>query len=605
MCGIIGINSYSNVIPKTLTGLSKLEYRGYDSAGLSYIDSSNTIITLKTVGKIDQLCQKIKLDEPTSLISIAHTRWATHGEPSERNAHPHSSGKVSIVHNGIIENCDSLRKELIAQNVNFASDTDSEVILHLVEKSYKEGHSPAESIRKACARLEGSYATLVLFADHPDIIIATKKSTPLIVGENKQGNFVSSDLFSISTFVDNVSYLEDHDLAIVHKNKTEIFDIDGNSVTRQKNDVCQKTLSYEKGYFDHYMQKEIFEQPLTSKNTLDHYINNKSFTTAIPDLGIDQVEKIYIIACGTSYFAGLTAKHWLQNFLNISVDVEIASEFQYNPLIQNPKNLCIFLSQSGETADTIRSFKDFKNYTLKSIGIVNVPESTIGRETDICLPLKAGQEVGVASTKAFTSQLIVLACLTLKAALEKKTISAERAQFYIEQLLLLPGKISELLNHTDKYKAIASMLVNAKSVIYIGRGIAYATACEGALKLKELSYIHAEAIPAGELKHGSIALIDEKVYVVAIAPNDTLVHKTISNIYSVISRKGKVILLSDFKENNISEKCQAHLSITHSDAFSSPILYNIPLQLISYHTALLAGNNVDQPRNLAKSVTVE
>jgi len=604
MCGIIGINSFTNVIDKTMSGLKNLEYRGYDSAGISYIDNSD-IITLRTLGKIDQLYQKIRREDPKSLISIAHTRWATHGEPSERNAHPHSSGRVSIVHNGIIENNDELRNELTSQGVSFSSETDSEIVLHLIEKSLEAGKTPIQAVRDAAARIYGSYALLILFAEHPDILIATKKSSPLVLGLNKQGGFVSSDLFSISSFLTEVSYLEDNDLAVIHKDKIEILDKDNKQVTRQLHQVCQKTASYEKGFFDHFMQKEIFEQPMTSKNTLDHYISNKEFTEAIPNLQIHKVEKIYIIACGTSYFAGLAAKHWFQNFLNISTDVEIASEFQYNPLIQNSKNLVIFISQSGETADTIRVLRDFKNHTLKSIGIVNVPESTIGREVDICLPIKAGQEIGVASTKAFTSQLVTLACLTLKAALEKNTLSKERTSSYIDQLLLLPGRISELLNHDDDYKNISSSLVNAKSVLYIGRGISYANACEGALKLKEISYIHSEAIPAGELKHGSIALVDEQIFVVALAPNDTTIHKTISNIYSVIARKGKVVLLSDFKESGLSEKCAFHLSINHSDIFSSPILYNIPLQLISYHTALLAGNNVDQPRNLAKSVTVE
>jgi glucosamine--fructose-6-phosphate aminotransferase (isomerizing) len=606
MCGIIGINGIGNVIPNTLKGLSRLEYRGYDSAGISFIsEKSDTITTIKSVGKIDDLSQKLLKDSHIGEIAISHTRWATHGEVSEANAHPHSNTKVSIVHNGIVENSDALKKKLVETGSVFLSDTDSEVILHLVTQYLSEGNTPDESVRKASKDLDGSYAILALFADYPDTLIATKRNSPLAVGLNAEFSIVSSDSFSMSNFVDKISYLEDCDLAIVRKNTIEMFNRDGKLVDREKKEICSKVASYEKGHFEHYMQKEIFEQPLTSKSTIEHYIRNKEFTSAIKDITISKVEKIYIFACGTSYFAGLIAKQWLQDFLHISTDIEIASEFRYNPMIQNKNNLSIFISQSGETADTARCLKEFKNHTLKSIGIVNTAESTIGRDVDICLPLRAGQEIGVASTKSFTSQLIVLACLTLKVASDKKSISQERLEFYIEQLLLLPGKISELLNYTDKYRVIAGSILESRSVLYIGRGISYAVASEGALKLKELSYIHAESIQAGELKHGPIALIDDKVSVIAIAPDNELINKTLSNVHSIIARKGKVILLSDIKENTISDKCQHHFPIISSDTFTTPMLYNIPLQLISYYAATLSGKNVDQPRNLAKSVTVE
>lgn len=604
MCGIIGINGSANIIQDTLTGLSRLEYRGYDSAGISYI-TDNKIITTKVSGKISQLQEKILQTNPYSNIAIAHTRWATHGEPSERNAHPHSSKKVSIVHNGIVENHEILKKELAQEGVVFSSDTDSEVILHLVEKYLNLGCTPAQAVRKTSSRLDGAFAILVLFSEHPNILIATKKHSPLAVGMNKDCTIVSSDSFSVSNLITEISYLEDYDLAIVYKDQIEIFDQKDHLVTREKKEICSKMSSYEKGQFEHYMQKEIFEQPITSKATLDLYLKDKKFTSVIPNLDVAKIEKIYIIACGTSYCAGLVAKHWIQDLLHISVEVEIASEFQYNPFIQNKNNIAIFISQSGETSDTVRCLRAFKNHTLKSIGIVNVPESTIGRESDICLPINAGQEIGVASTKSFTSQLIVLGCLVLKAALEKKSLPEERVKFYVESILLIPGRIADLLNYSDQYQKIAKLIINSKSVIYIGRGMSYAIASEGALKLKELSYIHAEAIPAGELKHGPIALIDEQVSVVAIAPNDSMITKTISNVHSILSRKGNVILLSDFKENGISNKCSAHLSISSFDVFSTPILYTIPLQLFSYYAAIISGNNVDQPRNLAKSVTVE
>jgi glucosamine--fructose-6-phosphate aminotransferase (isomerizing) len=603
MCGIIGINSQSEVVSKTLKGLLKLEYRGYDSAGISFIGEDKKISTLKVVGKINLLQEITKKEKAQGTLTISHTRWATHGEPSEKNAHPHSSAKISIVHNGIIENSDEIKSQF--SDSAFKSETDSEVILHLVEHFLNNGISPANAIRKATAQLEGSYAILAIFADHPEIMIATKKNSPLVLGQSDDSSYVSSDSYSLSGYVESVSYLEDQDLAILSKGKFEIFDINGNPATRSSSNLCRKVSSYTKGNFEHYMQKEIFEQPMTSKDTLDHYIKNKKFTEAIPKLDIEKIEKIYIIACGTSYFAGLIAKSWIENYLHISTEVEIASEFQFNPLVQNKNNISIFISQSGETADTVRCLREFKNYTQKSIGIINSTQSTIARETDISLPLCAGQEIGVASTKAFTSQLLVLACFTLKASSEKNSLPQEKVEHYINHLLLSPGKIAESLNHTEIYRNIAKDIVKSKSVMFIGRGPSYAIASEGALKLKELSYIHAESFPAGELKHGPIALIDEKVSVVALAPNDGTIHKTSSNIHSILSRKGNVILLSDSKEKSLTEKCKFHISIPYSDPFSSPILYNIPQQLISYYAAILSGNNVDQPRNLAKSVTVE
>lgn len=602
MCGIIGINSTEEIVTRTLDGLLRLEYRGYDSAGISFINEKK-ISTLKVLGKINLLQEKSSEKNAKGNIAIAHTRWATHGEPSEKNAHPHSSEEVSIVHNGIIENADEIRSKL--KDSSFYSETDSEVVLRLIEHFLSKGLSPINAVRKTTSQLEGSYAILVIFAHAPDIMIATKKNSPLVLGKSSDGSYISSDSYSLSGYVEEVAYLEDHDLAVVTKSSIEVFDIEGSLVTRPFTKICNKSSSYTKGNFEHYMQKEIFEQPITSKNTIDHYIQNKKFTDAIPSLDIKKVEKVYIIACGTSYFSGLIAKSWIENYLHISTEVEIASEFQFNPLVQNKNNISIFISQSGETADTVRCLREFKNHTLKSIGIVNSSQSTMARESDIFLPLQAGQEIGVASTKAFTSQLLVLAFLTLKAASEKNTLSQEKVEYYVSKLLLSPGKIAEALNNTKTYMDVAKEIVNSKSVMFIGRGTSYAIASEGALKLKELSYIHAESVPAGELKHGPIALIDEKVSVVALAPNDGTIHKTSSNIHSILSRKGKVILLSDSKESGLIEKCKFHLQISYSDPFSTPILYNIPQQLIAYYAAVLAGNNVDQPRNLAKSVTVE
>ena len=604
MCGIFGINSDSNVVARLIEGLQRLEYRGYDSAGIAGINA-NTLFTIKTKGKVAALKAKTAQSNRQSNIGIAHTRWATHGAPSDKNAHPHSNDTLSIAHNGIIENNDVLRTELQNNGTEFISDTDSEVILHLLTTHLKT-YTPMEAVKKTTAQLEGSFAIIAIFKEFPDLIIATKKYSPLALGHGNNENFISSDAYSLSKFTNQVSYLQDGDIAMIYKDKIEIFDAHGQITKREITTINTQDTNYDKGQFAHYMQKEMYEQPLASKNILEQYIDAKNCTLKLPDIDFQNIEKIYIVACGTSYFAGIVAKYWFEEFARIPTIVEIASEFRCRTIPPRDNSLAIFISQSGETADTISSLNLFKQHGKKSIGIINVENSTIARETDIALPLYAGQEIGVASTKAFVNQLILLSCLTLKAAETKNTIQPGECKSHIKSLLEVPGRIAEILNHEYDYKKIAEMISTSKSILYIGRGSSYAIALEGALKLKEISYIHAEAIAAGELKHGSMALIDKEMYVIAIAPEDAFFDKTIGNIKSVIARDGQVILLSSKKGGDmLANECNKILLVNQGNNFTNPILYAIPLQLIAYHTGVLKKHNVDQPRNLAKSVTVE
>jgi glutamine---fructose-6-phosphate transaminase (isomerizing) len=605
MCGVFGINSKHPVAERLLEGLFRLEYRGYDSAGIACIDQGK-LYTIKAEGKVNKLQEKVSNSNYDGNIGIAHTRWATHGAPSVQNAHPHSSNSVAIVHNGIIENNDDLRAELIKEQFQFNSDTDSEVVLHLIEKYLKLNSSYIEAVRKATDRLEGSFAIIAIFKDHPDVMIATKKHSPLAVGYGDKENFVGSDAYSLSKCAHSLSYLKDGDIAIVNKEAVEILDENGNVAKRHISKINAQTANYDKGQFSHYMQKEIYEQPTVSRNVLDHYISKQDFAIKVQDLDFKNINRIYIIACGTSCFAGMVAKYWFEEIVKIPVTIEISSEFSCCNLPPEKNSLAVFISQSGETADTISALRVWNKFGLKSVAIVNVEESTISRETNYALPIYAGQEIGVASTKAFTNQLIVLACLVIKVAEIKESISAENIQLYTRALLEVPGRIAEILSHDYEYKKIAQSLVSSKSILYIGRGVAHAIALEGALKLKEISYIHAEAIIAGELKHGSIALVDEDMYVVAIAPEDRLFNKVVSNIKTVIARKGKILLLSNAKGCDLlGNECADVIPVNQAPEMINPIIYTIPLQLIAYHTGILKGNNVDQPRNLAKSVTVE
>jgi glutamine---fructose-6-phosphate transaminase (isomerizing) len=609
MCGVIGINGRSNVSERLLQRLERLEYRGYDSAGVSFLNSGK-VKTVKVCGKVSKLKEAVLAQEEDGIIGIAHTRWATHGGLSKKNAHPHSNEKISIIHNGIIENHQQIKTKLVSTGASFVSETDSEVILHLLNEQLELGFSHVEAVRETIKQLKGAFAIIVIFADNPDIMIATRRHSPVAVGLGQGESFVGSDAYALSGFVDSIMYLEDDDIAVCEKEEITIFDVAGKEIERELVKVNKETCDYEKGNFKYYMQKEIFEQPISSKETLSRYFKDGEININTNSVKLEQIKKIYIIACGTSLFAGQLAKYWLQDIAKIEVEVEIASEFRYRELLPEKGSVGIFISQSGETADTISSLRFFKGPGRFTIGIVNNEQSTIARETDLCLPICAGPEIGVASTKAFTSQVIVLAALALKLGVEKKSLSFEHAQRYVEKLIEVPGRISELLNHDVEFQKLAKLISSSASLIYIGRGTSYPIALEGALKIKELSYIHAEAIAAGELKHGTIALIDENVFVIAIAPQDKLFQKTMSNVQSVAARGGKVILFSNEDGCKFAQNiCEKTISINHEeDEFSNfiaPLLYVIPLQLIAYHTAVLRGNNVDQPRNLAKSVTVE
>lgn len=597
MCGIVGIVSNKEVSENILQALRRLEYRGYDSAGISTI-KDNKIHTLRARGKIDQLA---KLYTETTLegqIGIGHTRWATHGAPLVRNAHPHNAAEVSVVHNGIIENYKILKAELIALGVEFLSDTDTEVIPHLINFYLLENLTPLEAVQKTVARLEGAFAIAVIFANYPEVLIGAKKGSPLAVGYGDNENYLGSDSFALANFTNQISYLEENDVAVITKNTVEIYDKTGNQVKR----IIKKVANIDvegKGNYRHFMLKEIYEQPKVAAKVFDSYIDfeNYELKFSLP-LDVAKIPKITIIACGTSYYAAFVARYWFENFANISVEIEIASEFRYRKINLPRGGVAIFISQSGETADTLAALRFAKSQHQYIISLVNVEESSIARESDYVLNLFAGTEIGVASTKAFTASLCTLASLTLFFA---KAANIDITN-HINNFQQVPGKIAQMLILDDFIKELSKNLKNANNILFMGRGVSYAIALEGALKLKELSYIHAEAFAAGELKHGPIALIDENIPVIAIIPPDDLFEKTLSNISEVEARGANVIIISEKSDIFTNYKT---IEICNTDQFTQAIIYAIPLQLIAYHTALHKGTDVDQPRNLAKSVTVE
>lgn len=608
MCGILGINSKHDVINRLMLGLHRLEYRGYDSAGISFINSTG-LQTIKNLGKVKDLENALAKLSPHGDIGIAHTRWATHGLPCDKNAHPHSNGKVSVIHNGIIENHQALRQMLLDTGVKFSSDTDSEVITHLIAMYLYKGKNLVQATRCAMNQLIGAFGILVLSKDNPSVMVAAKRHASICVGLGTDGTFIGSDSYALSNFVDSVQYLEDDDVVICGKDQFKILDVRDAAVERKVVQIKSADRHYEKGLFAHYMQKEIFEQPLSAKTTLENYINKDGgLSSKLDGIKFKNVKRVYIVACGTSFFAGMIMKHWLQEMAQIRVEIELASEFCYRNLLPEEDSVGIFISQSGETADTIAGLRFFNRSNGFSISIVNNAESTIGRESRMCLPIYAGPEVGVATTKAFTSMLVVLACLAIKASIEKGLMDEQTKIKHIQKLCEVPGRISALLNREQEFYDVASLIANKRSVLYLGRGISYALACEGALKLKELSYIHAEAIAAGELKHGPIALVDEEMYAIVVAPQDKLFLKTMSNVQVVAARKGNIILLSSATGCSFAQGLCKTVPVDcdeDSSQFVMPIIYSIPLQIIAYHAAVIRGNNVDQPRNLAKSVTVE
>ena len=608
MCGIIGINATNeNVIPSIIIGLKNLEYRGYDSAGIAGLVEGK-LKTVKVQGKIAILEQAV-INSPLkeSNIAIGHTRWATHGAANNINAHPHQTEQVSVVHNGIIENFLIIKQELLEAGHKFTSETDSEVIPHLITYYLNQGNPPLNAVNKALKKLDGAFAIAVIFHNFKNIIIAARKGSPLVIGYGKEQNIIASDTQAIAFLTNKISYLEEGDIAVLTDSHVEIYNQE-QPVVREVITIDNNAINLGKGNFRHYMLKEIFEQPTVLANVINAYYDfeTQEFNWANLTLDFNKVSKITIIACGTSYYAAMVAKYWLEEFTNIPVEVDISSEFRYRKSYLPENGLCIFISQSGETADTLAAMRHAKQKGQTCLSIVNVKQSSIDREADISLQCFAGPEIGVASTKAFTTQLIVLLLLTLHISRQTNKISQDTLLDKLRFITEIPGRIAEFLTHEDEIKAIAKDIALAKDIIYIGRNYIYPIALEGALKLKELSYIHAEAIAAGELKHGPIALVDDNMPVIVLAPQNHLFEKTASNAQEVAARGGKLITLSSAEGNKILQNLAKHqLNVSPCDPLIDPIIYTLPMQLLAYHVAVMKGTDVDQPRNLAKSVTVE
>ncbi|MBF87406.1 MAG: glutamine--fructose-6-phosphate transaminase (isomerizing) [Pelagibacterales bacterium] len=607
MCGIIGVIGRNNAHNLLLEGLERLAYRGYDSSGMATLVNGK-INKRRSQGKISNLENLLKEKPLEGTIGIAHTRWATHGAPNEINAHPHTNDKVAIVHNGIIENFKELRESLSQKGHQFVTETDSEVIVHLISQFIEEGNDNIIAVRKSLKKLQGAFALGILIAGKDEQLIAARKGSPLAIGFGKDEMYLGSDALALAPLTDRIIYLENLDMAVISHKDAHIYDENMKMVERKETKTVMSGKSVEKGGFKHFMLKEIHEQPTVLGDTLKSLIDPHDRSIVFPKMDFDfkNINKLSIVACGTSSYAAMVAKHWFEKYTKIPTEVDIASEYRYrsHPDIQGEG--IIVISQSGETADTLAALSNAKKRNIKSLAIVNVLESSISRLADAKVLTLAGPEIGVASTKAFTTQLVTLACLVLFAAKNRKTISDVELNKMVENLLELPSLLSELLSLENSLNTIAQELKTVRDVLYVGRGISFPIALEGALKLKEISYIHAEAYAAGELKHGPIALVDDGVPVVAIAPSDELFVKTASNLEEVAARGAKIILISDKngikKLSNIAKIC---LEMPNSSSFTQPILYSIPVQMLAYHTAVAKGTDVDQPRNLAKSVTVE
>ena len=607
MCGIVGIVGKSEVAQRLFDGLKRLEYRGYDSAGICTIDHGQ-LVRRRAEGKLDNLARELKQEPLGGTIGIAHTRWATHGAPTVGNAHPHIVGPVAIVHNGIIENFKPLREELIADGRRFESETDTEVVAHLVAREVENGASPQDAVATVLPRLQGAFAIAFLFRDHPDLIIGARMGAPLTVGYGDGENYLGSDALAVAPWTQRIAYLDEGDWAVVRREGIEIFDRENQPVERDIVESGASSAPVEKGNYRHYMQKEIFEQPVVVAQTLQSYVRRLEGKVALPtgDLDLSAIKRVTIVACGTSFYAGMVAKYWIEQFARVPVDIDVASEFRYRQPVLEPGGLALFISQSGETADTLAALRHARSEQQRIAVVVNVPTSSMAREADLLLPTHAGPEIGVASTKAFTCQLAVLAALSANLARAKGRLSADEEQAIVQHLQEAPSALNAALNHDDDIAAMAHLIVPARDVLYLGRGPDYPLALEGALKLKEISYIHAEGYAAGEMKHGPIALIDELVPVIVLAPSGPLFEKTVSNMQEVRARGGKIVLISDAKGlEEAGEGCIATIEMPEVHPLIAPLVYAVPVQLLAYHTAVLKGTDVDQPRNLAKSVTVE
>ena len=614
MCGIVGILGHEPVAGQLVDALKRLEYRGYDSAGVATLEHG-ALTRRRAEGKLRNLEARLQSEPLQGLIGIGHTRWATHGKPTENNAHPHATEKLAVVHNGIIENFRELREELEKKGADFRSETDTEVIAHLVTDEMKNGKSPIEAVKAALPRLRGAFALAFLFAGEDNLLIGARKGSPLAVGYGDGEMYLGSDAIALAPFTNTISYLEDGDWAVVTRAGVEVHDAKDQVVERAILKSNASAFLVDKGNHRHFMAKEIHEQPEVVGHTLAHYLDMGNERVALPmQLPFDfkTIQRVAISACGTAYYAGLVAKYWFERFARLPVEIDVASEFRYREAPFDPGNLAVFVSQSGETADTLATLRYAKEQKQHVLSIVNVPTSTIARESDVVMPTLAGPEIGVASTKAFTCQLAALLCLAIAAGRIRGILSEADERNLVRAMIEVPRHISEALRLEPQIEALARDLAKSKDVLYLGRGTAYPIALEGALKLKEISYIHAEGYAAGELKHGPIALIDETMPVVVVAPFDKsarregVFEKTVSNMQEVAARGGKIILITDPKGAAEASALSLNTLVLPDMATTvTPIVYAIPVQLIAYHTAVNMGTDVDQPRNLAKSVTVE
>ncbi len=615
MCGIIGIVGSASVADRLVDGLKRMEYRGYDSAGICTLHDG-ALARRRAEGRLANLVTVLAADPAPGHVGIAHTRWATHGAPTAANAHPHATGEVAIVHNGIIENFKELRIELAAAGRVFESETDSEVVAHLISAEVERGADPADAVREVLPRLRGAFALAIAFRQHPDLLIGARLGSPLVLGYGPEGAgdgngaemYLGSDALALAPLTQRIAYLEEGDWVVLRRDSAQVYDAEGAPVTREIRTSGASAAAVEKGNYRHFMQKEIFEQPTVVAQTLASYLRRSDNSVALPQIDFDlsQVRRLTIVACGTSFYAGMVAKYWFEQFARVPVDIDVASEFRYrNPVLEDG-GLALFISQSGETADTLAALRHCKA-NGQTIGVVvNVPTSTMAREADLLLPTHAGPEIGVASTKAFTCQLAVLAALAANMAVKKGQLSREEEAEIVRHLLEAPAALNAALAHDEDIAAMAHLIAPARDVLYLGRGQDYPLALEGALKLKEISYIHAEGYAAGEMKHGPIALIDDAVPVVVIAPSGPLFEKTVSNMEEVRARGGQVVLISDAKGiAEAGEGCIAAIEMPVAHPLIVPLVYAVPVQLLAYHVAVLKGTDVDQPRNLAKSVTVE
>jgi len=607
MCGIIGIVGRENVANRLLDGLKRLEYRGYDSAGIATV-FDGMIGRRRAEGKLLNLGTALAAEPLPGTIGIAHTRWATHGRPTTSNAHPHATDDVALVHNGIIENFRPLREELQERGHVFTSETDTEVVAHLLSEAIEAGMMPEDAVKQVLPRLHGAFAFAILFRQHPDLLIGARLGSPLVVGYGDGETYLGSDALALAPLTQRICYLEEGDWVVITKNGARIFDQANNLVERPILLSGVSSAIVDKGNHRHFMQKEIYEQPVVVAQTLKAYLQRMEdrVTLPTPDFNLATIRRVTIVACGTSFYAGMVAKYWFEQFARVPVDIDVASEFRYRAPVMEEGGLMIVISQSGETADTLAALRHAKGEGQKIAAVVNVPTSSMAREADLLLPTHAGPEIGVASTKAFTCQLAVLAALAVNLARDKGRLSSAEERDIVRHLAEAPAALNSALACSEAIEVVAHKIALARDVLYLGRGTDYPLALEGALKLKEISYIHAEGYAAGEMKHGPIALIDDAVPVIVIAPSGPLFDKTVSNMQEVQARGGKVVLISDYDGIQAAgEECLSTIIMPKVHPLIAPLVYAVPVQLLAYYVAIAKGTDVDQPRNLAKSVTVE